>query len=200
MNFPQKQRGITLIEVLISIAIIGFLLGVILIVVRPMMVRKAYDTEAIAGLRGWYNAYTMYRTDNDDKEPRNFWHFLSYNPGAEWKVPKSRVKPDCKFSNSYYYARVHPIPHFAQRSDMINRYDPQKEGVIRAPFRCRLSEGRIEYFVYSPKFQKEIRQSMRNLNCPTIMEGGNVKWSLVMTPFEAERSVRLVCLPKMKTP
>ncbi|HRJ28057.1 MAG TPA: type II secretion system protein [Fimbriimonadaceae bacterium] len=188
MKFPQKQRGITLIEVLISIAIIGFLLGAILIVVRPMMVRKAYDTEAIAGLRGWYNAYTMYRTDNDDKEPRNFWHFLSYNPGAEWDLPKFKKNPGC-INHGYYYARVHPVPAFENRSDMLNPYDPLKEPVIEASFRCRVREGRVDYFVYSPKFQRVIKQSVGNITVPGILQGGNIKWVLEYSPFEAEMNL-----------
>ncbi|HRJ28056.1 MAG TPA: type II secretion system protein [Fimbriimonadaceae bacterium] len=188
MNIPQKQRGITLIEVLISIAIIGFLLGAILIVVRPMMVRKAYDTEAIAGLRGWYNAYTMYRTDNDDKEPRNFWHFLSYNPGAEWDVPKTKQNPDC-IGKGFFYGRAHPVPIIEQRPNILNPYDPQKEPVIHAYYRCRQPEGDLEFLIWRPDLNKVITERTKNRPAPGILQGGNIKWRPVVSAFDFEMAM-----------
>ena len=188
MKHLKKSRGLTLIEVLITITIIGILVGALVIVLRPVFVGKAYDTEAIAGLRGWYNAYTMYRSDNDDKEPRNFWTFLSYNPGAPWDLPKYKMNQGC-INHGFYFARVHPVPIFEHRTEMLNPYDPLKEPVIEASYRCRMQEGRIEYFVFSPKYQRVIKQSIGNVLVPGVLQGGNVKWVQEYTPFEAEMNL-----------
>ncbi len=190
------QRAVTLIEVLIVMVIAGILLSAIGLALRPSLIRKSYDTEAIMGLKNWYNAYSLYRIDNDDKEPRNFWHFLSYNPGGKWDMPKSKNNPGC-IGGGFYYARVHPVPYFENRTDMINRYDPEQQAVIKAPYRCRPQEGKIIYYVWSTKYQRVIRQSDPSILGPGVMQGGNIKWIQLITPFEAEMHLFMAREPRI---
>ncbi len=196
MKHQRCKQAVTLIEVLIVMVIAGILLSAIGLALRPSLIRKSYDTEAIVGLKNWYNAYSLYRIDNDDKEPRNFWHFLSYNPGAPWDMPKSRFNPGCAGSG-FFYNRVHPVPHFEHRADMINRYDPEKESVIQAEHRCRVQEGEIIYYVWSPKYQRVIRQSRQSILAPGVMQGGNVKWVQHLTPFDAEMNLLMAREPRI---
>ncbi len=196
MKYQRCKRAVTLIEVMIVMVIAGILLSAVGLAIRPSLIRKSYDTEAIVGLKNWYNAYSLYRIDNDDKEPRNFWLFLSYNPGGQWDVPKSKRNPGCAGSG-FYYARVHPTPYFEHRTDMINRYDPEKESIIQAAHRCRVREGKVIYYVWSPKYQRVIRQSLTNELSPGVMQGGNIKWIQGFTPFKAEMALMMTREPRI---
>lgn len=192
---PKKQVqrtrcGMTLMEVLMVTAIVGVLLGALLLVLRPTLMAKAYDTEAIAGLRGWYNAYQMYRADHEDKEPPRDYPIFAYNPGAEWNVPKQKRNYECAGSG-YFYSRMYAAQVFEKRPGMLNPYDPEKEPIFKASHRCRRPTGVIHYYVYGGKNDEKIRQSVPNQQTLCVFANGNVKLGLKFTPFEAEMALMM---------
>ncbi|HRJ27468.1 MAG TPA: type II secretion system protein [Fimbriimonadaceae bacterium] len=190
-----KQKGVTLIEVLVAIAVVMILLGTYWVAIRPSMMRKAYDTEAIAGLRGWFNAYQMYRADHEDKEPAHFGMILAYNKGADWNVPVAKRNPECK-RTGFFYGRHELIQKYAEKVNLINKYDPEKEPVFSADHRCRLFPGKTYFDVYSSRKGKIVQSWTYNLKSPGIVGSGRIIQKLMVTPFEGEFASQIMSIKR----
>ncbi|HRJ27467.1 MAG TPA: type II secretion system protein [Fimbriimonadaceae bacterium] len=180
-----KQKGVTLIEVLVAIAVVMILLGTYWVAIRPSMMRKAYDTEAIAGLRGWFNAYQMYRADHEDKEPVIMYQLYSYNPKADWNVPVAKRNAECGASG-YFYGRHGGVQKYAESVEFLNKYYPATESIFEAHHRCHRFPGRTTYRIPDFSSGGSIETFTNNVKVPIIVEAGRVFWQLRITPFEEE--------------
>lgn len=67
-NTPGLQRGLTIIEVLVSIATVSVLLSILLPAMRSARV-AADDTASLASTRGHLTTFAMYAADHDQRAP-----------------------------------------------------------------------------------------------------------------------------------
>ncbi len=70
----------------------------------------------------------------------------------------------------------------------MNPYDPEKEPVIRASYRCKNVKGRVEFYLKDPSTNAVYKDFLPNNIAPGIMLNGNIRWPLAFTPFEVEFS------------
>lgn len=135
----RHSRGFTLIQLLVTMAIVAVLVGVTL----PILVRaraKAKEAGCIANLRQLYNAFQMYGRDYDDRLPIRIWDLYSYtrdynvffcplvpygNP--DWYYP--RGCPRC--GAQYDYEFGFPLPPNQNDADLYRDFWARASKVLR---------------------------------------------------------------------
>ena len=134
----RRVRGVTLVEILVVIGILGILMGIVTIVFGPGVVKARTKPTCASNLKQVALAYSLYLNDNDGAWPYHGGMVTNPYVWGMYKPPnKCPLRSDGFYEDSYgrgNQTRIHPekVTRTAfTNGQPIPRFDPEVDVLVR---------------------------------------------------------------------
>lgn len=183
----MKRRGITLVEVLVVIAIIGILAATLTVLLGPATRRKGLETRVRSDLRQLSSAINIYMGDHDGGYPQDI--DKDFSPRLNMRVPELDTETPSPYGGwmgeaRYYYVYPWPVQCSEKKYNYEIKFDPARHPILVADF---LIQDR------GPKVVRRVRiagivsyRPMPDHWALGVLLDGSVKWHPHLDEFRSE--------------
>ena len=128
----KEQRGISLVEIIVVIAILMVLMGVLWLVVGPKAKERAIQTRITSDLRQIVVAINIYMADNEGRYPRGFSDLPSTTPQKYENWPLHGYAS--RGTGHYFFTYSPRTRERLGRYPFQVKFDPDKHPIVGAGF------------------------------------------------------------------
>ncbi|RYG39531.1 type II secretion system protein [bacterium] len=178
MRPSHRPRGITLVEILFVVAIVGLLVGTLTLVFAPKMRTKAMEARITGDLRQIMAATLIYQQENEGELPPSIYHYPKGTPIVVEGYPRvSEWSMGAQVKKANYFVTYNGVERRRERQNpgMLRRFDPQKNAFVKSKKFFNRIRGRHRYEIWSTPTASLFTEGPR-VECLGGFLDGHVEW------------------------
>lgn len=186
----KKNRGLTLVEILVVIMIIMVIVAISWVVIAPAVRKSTFEVRIKSDLKQLHKGLLIYMADNNDKYP----YMMTSLPDSLPKTMKGCVpmQSDGSFLKGGSCDYILTYTTYARRVEKYfnppNKFDPSRDQIFYAPFRRKIRKGDVEMRI-RPGEYTVVKDSFIDSHLGISMDGGIIwrdypqKWQQEMAYY-----------------